>query len=366
MQTNRFKISDELVDRYLDGDVTPEELAQVLEAIQHDEELKEFIVTMQRMDEALGVQEDEVETLPMAERAGISEGNLCDVLCEEYILKRKGINIDPNLLSEAARDNKWLYDQGTPLHSMGRLLEKEKLQVERKYKATLEDIVNAIATGHDVMVVVNYNKLTTVTEAYKEPNHAIVVIDYLPKERKLRIHDPASNDDCDIVDESVFMNAWGDSTNYLVTVKMPDGSYNPQPIVVDDIELDEDLLELREAIAENAHDVWARQRMNEGWTYGSQRDDEKMHHPDLIPYAQLTEGEKEYDRQMAFNTIKLVIKLGYDLIKNDHTELHQQLIRRMRGNKSDQHYCPQCNQPIFKSQVFCEHCGRPITWKDLI
>ncbi len=162
------------------------------------------------------------------------------------------------------------------------------------------------------------------------------------------------------------MNAWGESTNYLVTVKMPDGSYNPLPIVVDDIELDEDLLELREAIAENAHDVWARQRMNEGWTYGPQRDDEKMHHPDLIPYAQLTECEKEYDRQMAFNTIKLVIKLGYDLIKNDHTELHQQLLRRMRGNKSDQHYCPQCNQPIFKSQVFCEHCGRPITWKDLI
>lgn len=365
MQTNRFKISDELVDRYLDGDVTPDELVQVLEAIQHDDELKEFIVTMQRMDEALGNQEDEVETLPMAERAGISEGNLCDVLCEEYILKRRGIEVDPNSLSETARDNKWLYDQGTPLHSMGRLLENEKLQVERQYNATLQDIVNAIATGHDVMVVVNYNKLTMAANEFKEPNHSIVVIDYLSKERKLRIHDPASNADTDIVDEALFVKAWSDSSNYLVTVKIPDGYYNPLPIKADDVELDDDLLELREAIAENAHDVWALQRMSEGWTYGPQRDDQKKLHPDLIPYAQLTEGEKEYDRQMAFNTIKLVIKLGYDLIKNDHTELHKQLLRRMRG-KSEQHLCPKCNQPIFKSQVFCEHCGRPITWKDLI
>ena len=365
MQTNRFKISDELVDRYLDGDVTPEELAQVLEAIQHDDELKEFIVTMQRMDEALGCEDEEIEALPMAERVGISEGNLCDVLCEEYILRRRGVEIDPKSLSDTARDNKWLYEQGTPLHSMGRLLEKEHLQVERRYKASLDDIVNAIATGQDVIVVVNYVKLTATTESIKEPNHAIVVIDYLSKERKLRIHDPTSDLDSDIVDESQFIEAWSDSANYMVTVKMPDGYYNPQPIVVDDVELDDDLLELREAIAENAHDVWARQRMSQGWTYGPERDDQKLLHPDLVPYAQLSEEEKEYDRQMAFNTIKLVIKLGYDLIKNDHTELHQQLLRRMRG-KSEQHLCPQCNQPIFKSQVFCEHCGRPITWQDLI
>lgn len=365
MQTNRFKISDELVDRYLDGDVTPDELKQVLEALRHDDELKEFIVTMQRMDEALGKSEEEIDTLPMAQRVGVSEGNLCDVLCEEYILNRRGLDYDHNALNEAARDNRWIYDQGTPLHSMGRLLEAEGLQVQRRYNASLDDVVNAIATGHDIIVVVNHTKLTVSSQAEKDPNHAIVVIDYLSKERKLRIHDPASDVECDIVDESVFLSAWSDSSNYLVTVKIADGFYNPQPIKVSDIELDDDLLELREAIAENAHEVWARQRMNEGWTYGPNRDDKKKLHPDLIPYAQLSEGEKEYDRQMAFNTIKLVIKLGYDLIKNDHTELHQQLLRRMQS-RSEQHLCPQCNQPIFKSQVFCEHCGRPITWKDLI
>ena len=55
--------------------------------------------------------------------------------------------------------------------------------------------------------------------------------------------------------------------------------------------------------------------MREGWTYGPVRDDANKKHPDLIPYSALPDSEKEYDRQMAFDTIKLVKKLGFDLIK---------------------------------------------------
>ena len=74
-------------------------------------------------------------------------------------------------------------------------------------------------------------------------------------------------------------------------------------------------MELREAIAENAHDVWASARIKEGWTYGQVRNDEKKQHPDLIPYSALPDSEKEYDRLMAMDTIKLVKKLGFDIVK---------------------------------------------------
>ena len=73
--------------------------------------------------------------------------------------------------------------------------------------------------------------------------------------------------------------------------------------------------ELREAIAENVHEVWARDRKFEGWTYGPNRDDEHKLHPDMMPYHLLPESEKNYDRQMAISTIKLVKKLGWDFVK---------------------------------------------------
>ena len=80
-------------------------------------------------------------------------------------------------------------------------------------------------------------------------------------------------------------------------------------------EISEDLIELREAIAENAHEVWAYNRKQEGWKYGPERDDVKKMHPDMIAYSQLPESEKQYDREMAINTIKLVKKLGWDIVK---------------------------------------------------
>ena len=87
--------------------------------------------------------------------------------------------------------------------------------------------------------------------------------------------------------------------------------YDPKPIDTSAIKLSDDLLELTEKLAENAHDNWAKRRMSEGWTWGRQRDDKSKKHPDLIPYEDLTESEKEYDRKTAMETIKAIIALGY-------------------------------------------------------
>lgn len=61
--------------------------------------------------------------------------------------------------------------------------------------------------------------------------------------------------------------------------------------------------------------IYGQKQEKEGWTYGKERDDSNKLHPDLIPYTALPESEKEYDRIMAFKTIKLVKKLGYKIIK---------------------------------------------------
>src|SRR5216684_2014522 len=67
-------------------------------------------------------------------------------------------------------------------------------------------------------------------------------------------------------------------------------------------------------LAENGHDVWAQQRLLEGWSYGPERDDEHLKHPCLVPFKELPESEKQYDRSSAVETLKVILKLGYDLM----------------------------------------------------
>lgn len=93
-------------------------------------------------------------------------------------------------------------------------------------------------------------------------------------------------------------------------------NYNPKPIDTSDITLPEELLALTEKIAENVHDVWAVGRIEQGWTYGPVRDDAKKETPCLVPYNELPESEKEYDRNTAMETLKLIIKMGCSIISN--------------------------------------------------
>lgn len=103
----------------------------------------------------------------------------------------------------------------------------------------------------------------------------------------------------------------------MIRVLQSADDYEPQPVNLSEIQLTEELSELQEAIAENAHDVWAAARIREGWSYGTKRDDANKKHPDLIPYSALPDSEKDYDRLMALDTIKLVKKLGFDIVKRN-------------------------------------------------
>lgn len=91
--------------------------------------------------------------------------------------------------------------------------------------------------------------------------------------------------------------------------------YVPQPIGTSDIQLPEELEALVEKMAKNVHEVWAETRIKQGWTYGSERNDKQKKHPCLIPYEELPEEEKEYDRGTSVGTLKLILKLGFRITK---------------------------------------------------
>lgn len=96
--------------------------------------------------------------------------------------------------------------------------------------------------------------------------------------------------------------------------------YNPKPIDTSEIVLTDELAGLIESIAENTHDIWAVGRIREGWTYGESRDDTKKTTPCLVPYPELPDSEKDYDRNTALETIKVILKLGYRIVESGSAE----------------------------------------------
>ena len=93
--------------------------------------------------------------------------------------------------------------------------------------------------------------------------------------------------------------------------------YIPKPVDTSNVNLPTDLLELTEKIAENVHENWAAGRIKEGWVYGAERNDREKTTPCLVPYDQLSESEKEYDRNTAMETLKLIVALGYKIDKHN-------------------------------------------------
>ena len=91
--------------------------------------------------------------------------------------------------------------------------------------------------------------------------------------------------------------------------------YTPQPIDTKNIVLPVELEQLVEQMSKNVHEVWADTRMKQGWTYGEQRNDELKTHPCLIPYEELPEEEKVYDRNTSIDTLKFIIKQGFTISK---------------------------------------------------
>ncbi len=94
---------------------------------------------------------------------------------------------------------------------------------------------------------------------------------------------------------------------------MKKAKYIPQPIDTSEVKLPEELEMLVEQMSKNVHEVWAETRIKQGWKYGEQRNDELKTHPCLVPYEELSEEEKGYDRNTSVETLKLILKLGFNI-----------------------------------------------------
>jgi len=108
---------------------------------------------------------------------------------------------------------------------------------------------------------------------------------------------------------------WNDVEKEDACNSEKDSIYVPHPLDTSDVTLPKELNALAEALAKNVHEVWAQTRISQGWTYGETRDDKKKHHPCLIPYEDLPESEKVYDRNSAMETLRVIKKLGHDISK---------------------------------------------------
>ena len=347
-----MEITSELLAAYAEGNVSESERNAVRQYLaDHPDQLESVAIMMDEdfdiqleesdrassrsFDEELDALLDEIESeepetgtpsvsiLPLMSKAAQNVvDNLCAVRCEGYALRALGIDISDEELEKEAEDNCWLKTEGTPLHCIGLLSEKRGLYASRRYGCSIDEIIRAVANGEMVIAAIDNTELSqSVEEARKNdlqngktPNHAVVIQSVDLENRTITILDPGHPALSHTYPWDIFQNAWDDSVHYIVILSNQT-NYDPHPLNLDDVPIEPELLELREAIAENAHEVWAKTRKDQGWSYGPERDDTKKLHPDMLPYNLLPESEKEYDRLMAINTIKLVKKLGWDLKK---------------------------------------------------
>ena len=310
-------ISNELLAAFLDGNTNAVDTMRVLKAAEQDEELQEIIRIASEVDEDMAMTV-EPTIIPMTAIAAKKKENyLCDIECEEFVLRQFGVETTHKSLLDTAYKNCWLREKGMPLYNIGRLLEKNNLSVSRRYNSTIEEVDRLLSAGNQLIAVVDDSVLgNTLPLVNKHPNHAVAISSISIDTNEIILFNPNTDEELTTYSIASFAEAWRQSNHYLVVINTTDKFvYEPSPIALDDVELPDDLAELREAIAENAHEIWAKNRKDQGWTYGPERNDKKKETPDMIPYCNLPESEKLYDREMAMQTLKLVKKLGYEIVK---------------------------------------------------
>lgn len=92
-------------------------------------------------------------------------------------------------------------------------------------------------------------------------------------------------------------------------------TYRPAPRDTSGVSLPKPIEQLTGLLARNTRENWARQKLDDGWRYVPERNDERKEHPNLVPYEELSEEDKEYDRRTAMETLKAILALGYRIEK---------------------------------------------------
>ena len=331
-----YYISDELLRKYIHGETSLQQTMYIAEALKANAGIRARQMEILREEELADRRGRE---LPLERAAAASADNLCDQQCEAYILQHF---VQSETVGEKLAElgsNRWLKQEGTPLHNMGRILEEGGMTVTRRYDCTKEDLEKALSQRIRLIAVVD-NGMLRQGEA-DGIFHAVVCI--FANDHVVKLYDPA--DDA-IVKYPLqeFLAAWACSRHYLVSATTDKLICDPHPMDLSDVELDEDLLELTEIIAENTHEIWGLARKEEGITWGPVND--ATHNKDMVPYCDLPESEKDYDRNTAMMALKLAKKLGFHL------------------SRYGKNTCLSCGGSISLDMRFCPTCGKKLEWED--
>lgn len=347
-----MNITNNLLAAYAAGNVSDSERNAVRQYLSdHPDELESVMIMMDEdfdiqlegkdrpssrsFDEELDALLDEIDAeeqdtctptisiLPLTHKAAQNVvDNLCAVRCEGYALRALGIDVSDKELEKEAEENGFLKSDGTALYCIGQLSAKRGLFVSRKYDCTINDISKALKHGDVVIAVIDNTELQLkpkeakmLDQQYgKLPNHAVVVQSIDAEKNCVSLLDPKNVTEKQELPLDVFLEAWNDSANYLIISNR--SHYKPHPINLSDVSLEKEIVELIDTFAENAHEVWAKARKDDGWTYGPVRDDFQKTDSILLPYDLLPEKEKDYFRLLSTDSIKFLKKLGWKFVKN--------------------------------------------------
>lgn len=191
--------------------------------------------------------------------------------------------------------------------------------VEKKLK--MLNVIRNICAHGGILFNFKYsiNNLYSVMKVLKEFLDKDIFYNMFVRVENLLIY---VRNDIDELSYNNLLRTMGFPINYKVLYnfekeKNENMNYQPKPVDTKDVILSEEILKLAEKLANNTHDIWAIGRINEGWKYGTVRDDKLKTTPCLVPYEELPESEKEYDRNTAIETLKLIQKLGFNIVKEE-------------------------------------------------
>nr|XP_040017274.1 ryanodine receptor 3 isoform X14 [Gasterosteus aculeatus aculeatus] len=153
----------------------------------------------------------------------------------------------------------------------------------------------------------------------------------------------------------VYVNAADD----LKKIKLPkdymmSNGYKPAPLDLSDVKLNAGQEVLVDKLAENAHNVWAKDRIKQGWTYGIQQDLKSRRNPRLVPYAFLDERTKKSNRDSLREAIRTMVGYGYDIDPADQEAIHvvnDQSIDTIRFFRVEQTYAVKTGKWYFEFEA---------------
>ncbi|XP_062415583.1 ryanodine receptor 3 isoform X4 [Pungitius pungitius] len=153
----------------------------------------------------------------------------------------------------------------------------------------------------------------------------------------------------------VYVNAADD----LKKIKLPkdymmSNGYKPAPLDLSDVKLNAGQEVLVDKLAENAHNVWAKDRIKQGWTYGIQQDLKSRRNPRLVPYAFLDERTKKSNRDSLREAIRTMVGYGYDIDPPDQEAVHvvnDQSIDTIRFFRVEQTYAVKTGKWYFEFEA---------------